>query len=417
MNKAQPLAAAPPSSCIRCGACMEVCPLYQRLGREPVVARGKLSLLQALEAGELAASRHFQEILECCLLCGACSDKCVAQIKIPELIKQGRAQVRNLYGPHWSPALALVHLTRQTPHLVPALAAAAPLINRLQKRLGAQSGWFYRLWPMLARPLGQLPRLARQPFLATVPQLIPGRGPLRIAFFVGCGVETWFPTAGQAFLKLCQRLEIEVVIPSNQGCCGLLADSAGERQVARELGRRLVEQFSPLKVDYIVSVCGSCTYQLKRLGQLLQDTPLADAAARFAARVREASEFLVHLAKLPRHFFSPAPSPRRIIFHDPCHLHRGQGIYQEPRRLLQAVPGLELLDSPGGKSCCGQGGLFGVGYPDLSQSIGRELMQSYQQAGAEAVVTACSGCLIQLASLATPEMSVSHFLELLANSG
>lgn len=416
MSETRPLAAAPPSSCIRCGACMEVCPLYQRLGREPVVARGKLSLLQALEAGELTASRHFQEILQCCLLCGACTEKCVAQIKIPELIKQGRAQVRNLSGPHWSPALALVHLTRQTPHLIPALAAAAPLINRLQKELGAESGWFYRLWPMLARPLGQLPPLARQPFLATVPKLIPGRGPLRIAFFVGCGVETWFPNAGQAFLQLCQRLEIEVVIPSKQGCCGLLADSAGEQQVARELAGRVVEQFSPLSVDYIVSVCGSCTYQLKRLGQLLQDTPLAAAAARFAARVREASEFLVHDAELYRPSFSRLPSPQRIIFHDPCHLHRGQGISREPRQLLQAVPGLELLDSPGGKNCCGQGGLFGVCYPDLSQTIGRELMQSYQHAGPNAVVTACSGCLIQLASLAPPQMSVCHFLELLANS-
>ncbi|MFP3866771.1 MAG: (Fe-S)-binding protein [Desulfobacteraceae bacterium] len=416
MTEPLPILASPRSSCIRCGACMEVCPLYQRLGREPVVARGKLSLLQALESGELAASRHFQEILECCLLCGACTEKCVAQIQIPELIRKGRARVRTLHGPHWSPALALVHLTRQSPQLIPALAEVAPLLNRMKDWLGEQSGWFYRLWPGLAGPLKLLPPLARQPFLATVPKLIPGRGPLKIAFFVGCGLQAWFPEAGQAFLKLCQRLEVEVVIPPTQGCCGLLAECAGERQVALELGRQLLEQFCPLKVDYIVSACASCSYQLKCQGQLFQDTSLAAEAAWFSARLWEASEFLVHILGLSRYPFSPARPGRRILFHDPCHLHRGQGISQEPRELLEAVPGLELVEPPGGKSCCGQGGLFGLCYPDLSRTIGRELMQVYQQAGAAEVVSACSGCLVQLLSLAPPDLPVGHFLEVLADS-
>ncbi|MBW1985627.1 MAG: (Fe-S)-binding protein [Deltaproteobacteria bacterium] len=416
MTDLVPLWTGPPSSCIRCGACMEVCPLYQRLGREPVVARGKLSLLQALESGELSASRHFQEILECCLLCGACTEKCVAQIQIPELIKKGRARVRSLHGAHWSPALALVHLTRQSPHLIPALAEAAPLINRMKNWLGEPSGWFYRLWPGVAGPLGQLPPLARRPFLATVPKLIPGAGPLKIAFFVGCGLQAWFPSAGHAFLKLCQQEEVAVVIPPTQGCCGLLAECAGERQVALELGRRLLAQFGALEVDYIVSTCASCTYQLKHLGQLFQDTPLAIEASRFSSRVREASEFLVHILGLTHYPFSPAQPSRPIIFHDPCHLHRGQAISQEPRDLLMAVPGLELVEPPGGKSCCGQGGLFGLCYPDLSKTIGQELMQVYQQTGAAEVVSACSGCLMQLISLAPQQVPVRHFLEVLADS-
>lgn len=403
-------------TCVRCGACMEVCPLYQRLRREPAVARGKLNLLQALEAGELVSSRHLQEILECCLLCGACAERCAAQLPITELIRAGRRQLRTRRGPHWSPALALIHLTRHAPHLIPALAPAAPLINRLKDWLGEQSGWFYRLWPALLAPLGQLPPLARQPFLATEPHFVPGnRGP-KVAFFVGCGLQAWFPPAGHAFIKICQRLGLEVVIPPSQGCCGLLAESAGERSQALELARRVLEHFSGLQVDYIISACGSCSYQLKRYGQLLQDTPLASAAARFSARVREASEFFVHVLELHRRPFQPVHPARRLIFHDPCHLHRGQGISAEPRQLLSAVPGIELTEPATGKECCGQGGLFGLCYPELSQTIGRELLQVYQQTGAATITTACSGCLLQLGSLAPPTLSVGHVLEILAAS-
>ena len=410
------VAVSAPSTCVRCGACMEVCPLYRRRGREPVVVRGKLNLLQALEVGEIRASRHFQEILECCLLCGACTERCVAQLQIPELIKSGRAWVRSLRGPHWSPALALAHLTREAPQLIPALAPAAPLINRLKDRLGEESGWFYRLWPTLAASWGQLPALARRPFLATVPPLVPGRDSVKIAFFVGCGLQAWFPEAGHAFLKVCQRSEIEVVIPPAQGCCGLLAECAGERELALHLGRKIIQQFDPLGVDYVVSACASCSYQLKRLGRLFQDTPLAAAAARFSARVREASEFLVNLRKFHRYPFAPARPPSSVLFHDPCHLRRGQGIYQEPRHLLAAVPKLELIEPPEGGGCCGQGGPFGICYPDLSQTIGRELLQVYQEGGAGVVATGCSGCLVQLQGLAPPSLPVRHYLEVLAAS-
>jgi glycolate oxidase iron-sulfur subunit len=395
-------------ACVRCGACMAVCPLYQLLGRETAVARGKLNLWALYEAGRLPAGERLREVLECCLLCGACTESCAVGLAVPDLIKGARAQVRSRQGPHWSPALLLAHLTWQAPHLIPAMAPLAPLINRLKDWVGADSGLGMRLWPNLATALKRFPNLSGVPFRARAPRRLPGRGAVKVAFFVGCGIEALFPQVGQAFLSICQHLEVDVVVPGQQGCCGLLAESVGELDLARALGRRLLQEFASLPVDYIVAACAACSYQLKRLGHLFQDSPEAEVAAGVAHKVREASEFLVQEA---RYRPDRRRLPEGVIFHDPCHLHRGQGILKEPRQLLQAALGVDPLEAP--PVCCGLGGAFGVLYPEISLELGAARKQALKEEGAQILATSCSGCLIQLSS-SPGDLRVCHLLELVA---
>ncbi len=394
--------------CVRCGACMEACPLYLRLGREPAVARGKLNLWGFYQEGRLPNGEVLREVLECCLLCGACTTRCAVDLPVPDLIKGARAQVRDREGRRWSPALLLAHLTWQAPHLIPALAPAAPMVNRLKVWLGSESGLVYRLLPHLAGPLGRLPDLSPTPFRARAPRFLPGRGTLKVGFFIGCGVEALFPQVGQAFLTICQRLGVEVIIPPRQGCCGLLSESIGERNLALEQGQRLVQEFASLPVDLVVTACASCSYQLKRLGQLLAETPEAQAAAHLAGKVQEASEFLVQTA---RYRPEPGSQPGGVVFHDPCHLHRSQGIITEPRELIQAAVG-EPPREPAERVCCGLGGAFGVLYPEISQDLGAARLATLQETGAQVVATNCSGCLMQLGGL-SKTLPVIHLLELL----
>jgi glycolate oxidase iron-sulfur subunit len=402
--------AATPTACIRCGACMAVCPLYGLLGREPAVARGKLNLLARYQEGELASGRLLREVLECCLLCGACSESCAVHLPVPELITEARNRLRLREGRKWSPTLLLAHLTWQAPHLIPAMAPLAPVINRLKSWLGAESGLVMRLWPNLALALQIFPNLSRTPFRATAPRWLPGRGSLKVAFFVGCGLEALFPQAGRAFLSICQELGVEVLIPAGQGCCGLMAESMGELPLARDLGRRLVQEFAPLGVDFLVTACASCAFQLKRLGHILKETPEAEGASQLAGKAREASEFLVQVAGYrPVHRRRPLEG---VIFHDPCHLHRGQGIFREPRELLQAATGTEPLE-PARRMCCGLGGPFGVLYPALSRKLGEARHQGFKEAGAQILATSCSGCLAQLKST-SPGLETAHLLELIA---
>lgn len=396
-------------ACVRCGACLAVCPLYALTGREIAVARGKLNLLDAWQEGRLASAARLREILSLCLLCGACADKCAVGLRVPEKIKEARARLHQNKGLFWNPGLLLARLSWQTPHLIPAVSALAPLINRLKSWAGRDSGLMWRLFPRLNATLKAIPDLARRPFHSQAPRVVPGRGPLRIAFFVGCGFEALYPQAGLAFLGICQRLEVEVVIPPEQGCCGLMAESVGDRELARARGRRFVEQFSALSTDFVVAACASCAYQLKRVGSLLADTAEAGAAERLAAKVREASEFLVQEAAYRPPY---RPVAGKVAFHDPCHLHRGQGIVQEPRELLKGATAEEPVEAAE-KVCCGLGGAFGVLFPELSRRLGEGRGQTLREAGAEMVATSCTGCLLQLART-NPSQRVVHLMELIA---
>ncbi len=398
----------PPAACVRCGACMAVCPLYGLLGREMAVARGKLNLLAVYQEGGPASGRLLREVLECCLLCGACEKSCAVGLPVPELVKQARAFLREREGLKWSPALMLARLTWQAPQLIPALAPLAPLVNLLKTWVGEESGLGLRLWPHLAANLSRLPDLSRRPFKARAPRRLPGRGPLKVALFVGCGIEALFPRVGEAFLAICAKAGIEVVIPGGQGCCGLLSESAGELDLAQALAKRFLQEFAPLQVDYLVAPCASCSFQLKRLGRLLINNPEAEQAARLALKVREASEFLVQVVGYRPGF---RPGLERVAFHDPCHLHRGQGIVEEPRQLLEAAAGVAPRE-PAERVCCGLGGAFGVLYPEISLKLGAARHQALKAAGAQRLVTSCSGCLIQL-SHAAADFKVNHLLEVL----
>uniref|UniRef100_A0A7V4G9E2 Glycolate oxidase iron-sulfur subunit n=1 Tax=Desulfobacca acetoxidans TaxID=60893 RepID=A0A7V4G9E2_9BACT len=401
-----PPAPAGGAACVRCGACMAVCPLYRLTGREVAVARGKLNLWRLVQEGTLTSGTAVRDLLEFCLLCGACTEKCAVGLAVPELIKEARAGAAD-GTPALRPSWLLPRLAWQAPHLIPAAAPFAPLLNRLKTWLGRESSLAYRLWPTLASALAHFPNLSRVPFRRQVPTLLPGRGRGRIALFTGCGLEALFPRAGLAFLSLCEKMGIEVVIPPEQGCCGLVAESAGEMELSRTQARALVHTFAGLKVDAVVTACASCSYRLKRLGRVLAGEPEEARARRLAGRVREAGEFLAGLAGFhPQTRAGALPA----AYHDPCHLRRGQGIWEEHRHLLTLALG-EPPREAATVECCGLGGVFGVTHPRLSRELGEARLRAYRAAGAARVVTSCSGCLVQLIRVAD-DLPVAHWLEM-----
>jgi glycolate oxidase iron-sulfur subunit len=310
----------------------------------------------------------------------------------------------------------MAFLSLHSEQMLPILATATPVLSRLKAWVGNDSGLLYRLWPALTGLIGKLPQPAARPFSRFAPTRISGRGRETIAFFVGCGLEAFFPQAGLAFLKICERLGIEVIIPKEQGCCGLLAASSGEINLAQDRGRHFLRQFDSLAVDYIVTACASCSYQLKQVHKLFPDSAERETAILLSQKIREASEYLDTAEKLASLKYLQSASATCLVFHDPCHLRLGQHIIEPPRRLLRGVQGVELLEPSGSALCCGQGGTFGICHPEMSEKIGRNVLNTYQDTGAGTVVTACSGCLAQLTGLAPGNLPVRHFLEILAEA-
>src|SRR5262249_10265895 len=193
-----------------------------------------------------------------------------------------------------------------------------------------------------------------QPYHGQLPEVLPAEGPrrARVALFVGCAADAFFPQTTVDTIRVLQRNGCEVVIPRGQGCCGALHYHASREQQARQLAQANCSAFAPHDADAIVVNAAGCGAMMKEYGHLLHDA----AGAAFAAKVRAGSEFLGELGPV-----NPAPPwPVKAVYHDACHLCHGQQIRKQPRQLLEMIPGLQLLPLAETELCCGAAGSYNM---------------------------------------------------------
>jgi glycolate oxidase iron-sulfur subunit len=171
----------------------------------------------------------------------------------------------------------------------------------------------------------------------------------------------------------------------------------GRERQARRFARALIDTFEPAGIDYFVVNAAGCGSSLKEYGTLLADDPrYASRAAEFAAKVRDLSEVLVELGPVAtRH-----PLPVSIAYHDACHLAHAQGVRAQPRELLSAIPGLELREIADPEICCGSAGVWNVLNPEPARELGDRKARNVLATGAQLLVTANPGCLMQIAAAA-----------------
>lgn len=240
----------------------------------------------------------------------------------------------------------------------------------------------------------------------------PIRG-ARVALFVTCLVDMMRPSVGFAAAKLLEKAGCQVEVPL-QTCCGQPAYNSGDRANARILARQMIEAFAGY--DYVVAPSGSCAGMVSHHYPLLfDDDPKMKAAAEdLAQRTFELTAFLARIAAfegVEAHYHGVA------TYHDSCSSLRELGIKNEPRALLGQVQGLELRELPGSEECCGFGGTFCVKYPDVSAAIASKKCANIATTGADLLVAADLGCLMNLAGRLSREgqtVAVRHVAELLA---
>ncbi|MEZ4483161.1 MAG: (Fe-S)-binding protein [Syntrophotaleaceae bacterium] len=377
--------------CVKCGVCRAHCPVFGEEGREAVVARGKVTLAQALLDGEIDADTLVAESLSKCLLCGKCVRRCPTQVPVDDIVLAARREIAarrglSLFG------RSLGSLLRR-PRLMQALTGAARRAARLLfRRIPQQSGLRLRFpAPFISRQRS-LPPFAAKPFRRRHPAFIAGRAdrPL-VALFSGCMVNHCYPQIGDGALQALTALGFNVAIPKGQGCCGLPALSAGDGATASELAERNLRALAEPRPDYIVTLCASCysglTHYFRDLG--LDYAALAERVVDIhTLLVREGLEEV--LQQLPK----PVRQPK-VTWHTPCHL-RNAGLDQAPQKLLAALPTIELIKMHKANACCGLGGTFSVHHYQTSRQLGAIKAAAVAESGAEAVATACPGCIMQL---------------------
>ncbi len=218
---------------------------------------------------------------------------------------------------------------------------------------------------------------------------------MRVALLVTCLVDLVRPGIGFSAVKLLEHAGCEVVVPSQQTCCGQPAWNSGDRAGARSLAQKLLDDFEGC--DHVVAPSGSCAGMIRtHLIDLFRDDPaLQVRAAALSGRTYELTDFLLNVAgigALPE----AARAAIKVTYHDACSGLRELGVKRQPRELLARVPGLELVEMNECQACCGFGGTFAVKFGAISTAIVDEKCAHIKASGADAVVLGDLGCIMNI---------------------
>jgi glycolate oxidase iron-sulfur subunit len=219
-----------------------------------------------------------------------------------------------------------------------------------------------------------------------------GQRRARVALLTGCVQQVLDPDINTATIEVLTRNGVEVIIPTNQVCCGGLAWHTGDLPAAQSFARRNLDAF-PQDVDAIVTNAAGCGSTMHEYHLILSGTNDEARAKAFRNRVMDVSVFLARLGLRP---IDGRFDVQRIAYQDACHLSHAQGVTVEPRQLLGCIPGVDLVEVASPHLCCGSAGTYNLDQPEIAASLGQKKAQSVLATGAQMVVSGNIGCLNQL---------------------
>jgi glycolate oxidase iron-sulfur subunit len=372
------------SRCVKCGSCSAVCPSYLYERDESFSARGRMTLIKAVMDGRLSLSEIFKDRLATCTTCLACEASCPSNVPVTEIIQTAKELAVAESGMGLINNMIATMVKR--PALFRVAAWLAPVALHYSKNSVAPGH--------------------REGSTVDVQcsKKTTNRG--RVAFFSGCAIDYFKPDIGKAAQRVLTAIGYDVIVPEGLKCCGRPLLSLGDRQNAEELASHNTAFFEALDVDAIVTACASCGLTFKtdypKLLPAGAKTPVVlDIADFLACRIAE-----VHLN----------PVRKNVTIHDPCHLGRGQGLSRTVRDLLQAIPGISLVEMQDRDRCCGFGGTLRITHRGLSDGIVESKLKNIQASGASTVATGCPGCCMQITDALrrqSSEIEVLHPVQLL----
>ncbi len=398
--------------CVHCGLCLNHCPTYRLWGLEADSPRGRIRQMLLVDQGQLELGADFVKHIDQCLDCRGCETACPSGAEYGKLVEAARWEIEKHYRRPLSTRLLRSLVFR---HLLPhpwRISLAARVVRLYQRsgldRLARSSG--------LLRAMGLdqqerlLPRIDERFFFSQLGRTLPahGRRRARVGFFGGCLAQVTFTALNEATIRVLAANGCEVAVPAGQVCCGALCAHAGVRDVARSLARRNVDAFLRENFDAIITNAAGCGSTLKEYAHLLpqgaaqgqgkeqhrghRDAEVTEKARQFSGKVRDVTEFLAELGLV-----APMRETKlRATYQDSCHLVHGQRVREAPRKLIRAVPGVELVEMQRADDCCGSAGVYNVTQTAASMGILEEKMRHVRATNAGAIITANPGCMLQL---------------------
>jgi Fe-S oxidoreductase len=402
--------------CVKCGTCLNVCPVFASVAGQTygyIYQGGIGSILTAFFHDMYEA----EEVASLCLGCMACREACPARIDIPRMITRLRASLADEKGLAWSSRVAYRGILKKPPRMDKLVKIG----TYLQKPF-VDKDFMIRQLPAPLNSVTKaisLPSLASEPLCDRLKDLSfhaksdkPG-----VALYSGCVASYLYPEVGEYVMKILAECGAGTYYPNSQACCGAPAYFAGDLETALSLAKTNIVALEENNADHVVTVCPGCAAVLKReYINLTRAEPGWNQRAKvLAGKIRDFSQLVLELKTYAR---EKPPRNLKVTYHDPCHLKRGIGVFNEPRRLLRRE-GFEVVEMADADACCGFGGHVLLSYPELSGSILKRKLDNIEATNVGTVITNCLPCVMQLRGgldKRHSQIKVMHSAELLAHA-
>jgi len=338
------------AKCNRCGFCLPNCPVYRVEGRESASPRGRNAMTRAVIEGRLPLSRDTEKAIFSCLGCGACSQVCLSGVATKDVIFRDReCQVGE--------------------GLYPEIAARVADLIQESHNISDDDNEDRGEWQELIKGLPEDALL---------------KDKADVIFFVGC-VASFFPMAQKIpanMARIMQAAGVDfTILGGEEWCCGFPLLGAGMPDKMKRLMDHNLEKVKAVGASRIVFTCPSCYHTWKHLYQ--PDVELYHASQMLDRMIKDGQISLKEMKVT-------------VTYHDPCDLGRNSGIFEEPRNVLKAIPGIELRELANNRQlsvCCGGGGNVEMVNPDLSARVAQMKLDEIRDTGADMVVSSCQQCL------------------------
>ncbi|MCB1227516.1 MAG: (Fe-S)-binding protein [Verrucomicrobiales bacterium] len=391
---------------MHCGMCLPTCPTYVETKVERNSPRGRIALMRAIADGDLQAGKAFAEEMYYCLGCLACQTACPAGVHYVELFEAARAEVEDQQVLRGTERRFWRWLTLEVLFMRPRLLRTVGALLRLWQSTGLDRvlrRWkFFGLLPRRLRELEPMAPKMSPAFSDTViapVELPPGSvekaARFRVGLLTGCVQDLAFAEVNRDTADVLLANDCEVITPRDQSCCGSLHAHNGAVELAQELARRQIDAFDLENLDAIITNAGGCGSHLKSYSHLLADDPqYAARAQQWDAKVKDIHEWLAQIGI--RRPAMEAEDWGLGTYHESCHLCHGQKVTSAPRRVLDAIPGLQWTELPESNWCCGSAGIYNITQPEQSKKLLERKMGHVRDTGAAWVATSNPGCHLQL---------------------
>jgi Fe-S oxidoreductase len=401
--------------CIRCGSCLNVCPIFRLVGGHVFGSTytGGIGTILTAWFEQLQNSEDIQGL---CIQCGNCKEVCPGKLDIPEMILEIRRRL--VVDKGQSLVMKGIFSVVNNRKMFHAMLRTASVTGK-----PFTSGGFIRHLPFFLSDLTEgrsLPAIAAVPFRDEFKKIKQPKSTEKVAFYSGCLIDFAYPKMGIDLVKILNRAGIEVLYPQEQTCCGAPARYNGAYEVAANNAVDNIKALLKDDVKYVVSACPTCTVALNHefisTFESIGKTEYMDMAKKLAEKTIDFSVLVKKLVDEGRLKLKKGQSLGKLTYHDSCHLKRTLNVSEQPRELLTKA-GYQIEEMFECDMCCGMGGSYSIKLPEISRPILARKIINIKNTGAPVVAMDCPGCVLQIGGGFNQEgtnIKVKHTLELLA---